>query len=220
MRHAADPPHRVRAIAITVTVTFLAGIAAIWEQPVRVLGPLLRHVPHPGHAVQHSLVLLVFGLLLTIPTWKMSGLRIGTIRQHWRAVLIVCGIPVLLTALVYPQLGERPFARAGAEMWLISPLAQDLVFMGFTYGILESAFPKYVHPRVPVRRALLIGAVAFAAWHLPNLFSAMSPAFLAFQLLYTSAGFVLTGLSRQWTGSMLYATLSHSGVNFIAWVAH
>jgi membrane protease YdiL (CAAX protease family) len=47
----------------------------------------------------------------------------------------------------------------------------------------------------------------------------MSPAFLAFQLLYTSAGFVLTGLSRQWTGSLLYATLSHSGVNFIAWVA-
>jgi membrane protease YdiL (CAAX protease family) len=207
----------LRTIAITIAVTILAVIAADWEQPVRVMG--LRHLPGLDHAGQHSLVLLAFGLLLTIPTWKRSGLRIGSIRKHWKAVLIVCGIPVLVTALVYPQLGERPFARAGAEMWLISPLAQDLVFMGFIYGILESSFPDYVHPRVPVRRGLLIGAVAFAAWHLPNLFSAMSPAFLAFQLLYTSAGFVLTGLSRQWTGSLLYATLSHSGVNCVVWLA-
>ena len=209
---------RAGTIAITLAVTIFAMIAATWEQPVRLLQPLLRHAPELGHAGQHSIVLLAFGLLLTLPTWKRSGLRIGNIGAHWKAVLIVCGVPVLATALVYPQLGEQPFARSDAEMWLISPLAQDLVFMGFIYGILEGAFPKYVHPRVPVRRALLLGALAFALWHLPNLFSSMSPAFVAFQLLYTSTGFVLTGLSRQWTGSLLYATLSHSGVNCVVWL--
>ena len=36
------------------------------------------------------------------------------------------------------------------------------------------------------------------------------------ELIHVSVGFVMTGLSRQWTGSMLYATLAHAAVNWIA----
>jgi membrane protease YdiL (CAAX protease family) len=104
-------------------------------------------------------------------------------------------------------------------MWLVSPLAQDLIFMGWLYGRLDRAFPAYVHEALRIRRAVPLGGAFFAAWHLQNLAGGMSSGFVAFQLAYTATGYVVTGLSRQWTGSMLYATASHSAVNFIAWWA-
>ena len=45
----------------------------------------------------------------------------------------------------------------------------------------------------------------------------MARAWASLQLLYSAAGLVLVGLSRQWTGSILYATLTHSAVNAVAW---
>ncbi len=217
---APEPAQRGTALALALAATVIAIVAVQWEWPVRTLGPALRQVLPLRHATLHSLVLLALGLALTLPAPRRQGLRIGSIRAHWKGVLLVCGLPVLLAALVYPQLHERPFAGASAEMWLLSPLAQDLVFMGFVYGRLEVAFPAYVLPRLRVRRALLAGAVCFATWHLPNLLSSMSTGWLVFQLGYTAAGFVLTGLSRQWTGSIAYVTLSHMAVNFVAWYAH
>jgi membrane protease YdiL (CAAX protease family) len=87
--------------------------------------------------------------------------------------------------------------------------------MGVIYGVLEPHFTRFVHPRVRIRWALPVGAAFFALWHVPNVF-ALSIGYTAFQLTYVFVGFVLTGLSRQWTGSMLYATLTHSAVNWIA----
>jgi membrane protease YdiL (CAAX protease family) len=165
-----------------------------------------------------SLVFLGFGLLLTLPTRERSGLRIGSIRAHWRGVLLVCGGSVLATALVYPQLPVRPWGDQPATMWLVSPLAQSLIFIGYLYGRLERAFPGPVHPRIPVARALLLTVTFFGFWHLPNGFS-MPAGYFVFQLFYTSALAVVPGLSRQWTGSILYAVLTHSAINFIAWYA-
>jgi len=132
-------------------------------------------------------------------------------------VLLVCGAPILLTALVYPNLAERPFAGASWSLWAISPVAQDLVFIGLLYGFLDTAFPGDVLPRIPLRRALVLTALFFALWHVPNLSSGMSAGYVAFQLGYAAVGVIVVGLSRQWTGSILYGTLTHTAINAIAW---
>ncbi len=165
-----------------------------------------------------SLLFLGLGLLLTLPTRKRSGLGPGSIGLHWKRVLLVCGGAVLATALVYPQLPTRPWANSSITMWLISPLAQSLFFIGYLYGRLEHAFPGYIHPRLPFTRALVLTVTFFAFWHLPNAFSLPFGYFL-FQLFYTSVLQMIPWLSRQWTGSIWYAVLTHSAINFIAWYA-
>lgn len=167
--------------------------------------------------VAWEFLLLLLGLVLVLPNPRRSGLCIGRLQGRAFHVLLVCGVPPILTALVYPQLPVRPFGRFGWEMWMVSPLAQDLVFLGFLYGRLEPLFPGAVHRKLPVHTVLPVAALFFAAWHLPNLLT-MAPEYVGFQLAYTWSGFVLTGLSRQWTGSLLYATVSHSAVNLIAWL--
>lgn len=165
-----------------------------------------------------SILFVAAGLLLTLPARQRSGLRVGRIREHWRGVLLVCGGAVLATAIVYPQLSVRPFGDQSAVMWTLSPIGQQLIFLGYLYGRLEQSFPGHVHPRVPLARALLLTVCFFALWHLPNFF-AMPVGYVLFQLFYTGVLAIVPGLSRQWTGSIYYALLTHAAVNFIAWYA-
>jgi membrane protease YdiL (CAAX protease family) len=215
---AESPAGRVLAIGVAIVVTALAWILPDIAPVTHAVRLLAEPVMRISMRTAHALVLLVLGLALCLPRRRRSGLRIGRIRQHWTGVLIVCALPVLLTALVYPQLPERPFANAGIAMWLISPLAQDLVFMGYLFGRFERSFPPRGNGTKP-GIALLLGALCFAAWHLQNLFADVSTSYVLFQMAYTAAGFMLTGLSRQWTGSLLYAAASHTLVNLVAALA-
>jgi membrane protease YdiL (CAAX protease family) len=165
-----------------------------------------------------SILFVAAGLLLTLPTRQRSGLCVGRIREHWRRVLLVCGGAVLATALVYPLLSVRPWGDASVTMWTLSPIGQQLIFLGYLYGRLEQSFPGHVHPRVPLSRALLLTVCFFALWHTPNFFS-LPAGYVLFQLFYTGVLAIIPGLSRQWTGSIYYAVLTHAAVNFIAWYA-
>jgi membrane protease YdiL (CAAX protease family) len=204
---------------LALVITFAARAIPGWFYLIRIWQVHLDVRGGISYETFHDLVLLVMGLTLALPTRSRSGLRIGRIRGNWRRVGLVCGLPLLLTAIIYPSLRERPFAAAGASMWLVSPLAQDLVFMGFLYGRLEPLFASNIHTRIPVRRALVVTAVYFALWHLPNFGVGVSVGFVTCQLIYTAVGFVVIGLSRQWTGSILYGTLTHSAINLVAWLA-
>ncbi len=159
---------------------------------------------------------LVFGLGLTLPAPRRSGLVVGRLREHWRGVLLVCGGPLALTALVYPLLDTGAFEGWSSSMWTISPLAQDLVFFGFVYRVLDAAWSGRVVARLPVEWPLFLTALIFAAWHIPN-FVAMPPGFVAFQLLYVLLGALVIGLARQWTGSLVYGWITHTAANAIAW---
>ena len=165
-----------------------------------------------------ELLTLGFAVLLICGSWKRSGLRIGSIGRHWRGVSVVCVIPVVLTAIVYPLLPERPFSGMTFHMWLTSPWHQDLVFAGYLYGRFEKVVPSYVHERIRIRWALVLAAFFFSAMHLPWFLHA-SPAYVGFMLAYTFLGTVLIGLACQWTGSILYGAITHMGVNLIAWAA-
>ena len=124
--------------------------------------------------------------------------------------------PVGLVAIVYPILPERPFAGRTFHMWLTSPLHQELVFAGYLYGRFEQLAPSYVHQKIRIRWALILAAIFFSAMHLPWFLYA-SVGYVLFMLTYTFVGMVVTGLARQWTGSLLYGAVAHMAVNLIAW---
>jgi membrane protease YdiL (CAAX protease family) len=216
---AVSPAGRLITLATGVVVTGLAIVLPHFDAPANAIRSVVSGIIAIDMRTARTLVLLALGLALTLPMRRRSGLRLGRFRQNRWRVLLVCGLPVLLTAIVYPLLPEHPFADAGIDMWLLSPLAQDLIFMGFLFGRLERSFPPRHPDAFRVSSALAAGAIFFAAWHVQNFFADVSAAYVVFQLAYTAAGFLLTGLSRQWTGSLLYATLSHSAVNLIAWLA-
>lgn len=207
---------RATWLAVALVVTLSARAIPNWNFLARVWKERLGGEDMLSYALFHDLVLLVLGACLALSSPRQSGLRLGALRDHWRGVLLVCGVPILLTAIVYPNLPSRPFAESNWSMWLISPLAQDLVFIGFLYGQLDRVFPSRVCERLPVSTALVLTALFFALWHVPN-FEGMSVGYVTFQLIYTAAGLVVVGLSRQWTGSIAYATITHSAINLIAW---
>lgn len=161
-------------------------------------------------------VLILLGLVLVLPAPRASGLCIGDIRKHWKGVLLVVGGPVLLTAIVYPNLPNQPFHNVDLTIWLTSPVAQDLIFGGVIYRLIRPHFSTRVHRKLPFEWALPVGGLFFAGWHLQN-FMSFSPGYVCFQLLYTWAAFTIVGLTRQWTGSLIYVTIAHMSGNFIAW---
>ncbi|HEX2094352.1 MAG TPA: CPBP family intramembrane glutamic endopeptidase, partial [Longimicrobiaceae bacterium] len=176
---------RGEALALALVVAIAAHAIPAWH----VFGRLWTEDALGFRAVPwrtfRYILFLLFGLLLTLPTRRRSGLVLGDIRSQWRRVLLVCGGPVLITALVYPLLPVRPFANAGFQMWAISPLAQSLVFIGYIYGRLDTVFSDFVHPRLPVRQSLVITAGLFALWHVPGFWS-LPAGYALFQLFYTS----------------------------------
>jgi membrane protease YdiL (CAAX protease family) len=210
-------PSRGTWLVLALVVTLAARAIPTWYVLERIWKHQLGGEARLSYALFHDLVLLTLGLGLALSAPSLSGLRVGAVREHWRGVLFVCSVPILLTAIVYPNLPERPFAERSWSMWAISPLAQDLVFMAFLYGQLERTFPGCVHPRMALSWALILTAMFFALWHVPDFFSDISGGYVAFQLIYTALGFVLVGLSRQWTRSVLYATITHAAVNAIVW---
>jgi len=200
------------ALAITLCASALPRwrvVTHLWLQDVGGL----RAIPWPWYS---DVVLLLLGLALVLPTRRRSGLQIGRLRKYRLRVLVTSLLVIGTVAAVYPNLPTRPWANTSAEMWILSPLAQDLIFVGYLYGRLLRAFPGHVHPAVPLDRSLCIVVAFFAFWHIPN-FLALPAGYVVFQLLYTSVGALVPGLTRQWTGSVLPVTFLHSATNFIAW---
>jgi membrane protease YdiL (CAAX protease family) len=175
--------------------------------------PALRE---SGFKHVYGLFHLAYGLLLVAGAPRRNGLCLGNIRSSWKGVALVCGGPVLATAIIYPLLPTRPWGGQSIHMWLTSPLAQEAVFTGYIYGGLERLFPGRTWRGLPFTRALLLTSVYFAAYHVPS-FLGLPGGYVAFQLCYTFVGCMIVGLARVWTGSILYGVLTHMAVNGIAW---
>lgn len=203
-------------LALALTVTLCASALPRWR--------VVRHLWSEGVWGLDLIpwywfskgVLLFLALLLVLPTLKRSGICIGEIRRYRLRVLLITLLVVSCVAAVYSRLPTQPFSGGSAGTWIISPVAQDLIFWGYLFGRLRLVFPGYVHSRLPVETALCITAFFFALWHTPN-FIALPAGFVAFQLFYTSVGGIVGGLTRQWTGSVLPVVFIHSATNFIAW---
>ena len=209
---------RLEALSLAAGLTVLAVAVPGSDAVASLYREFFRDVP--GFANHFSrfadVCLIAVGLILTLPAPRASGLCIGNIREHWRSVLLLTGIPVLGCAIVYPNLPERPFRGSDLSIWLTSPLAQDLIFGGVIYRLLRPHFSSYIHPRIKMEWVLPVGGLFFAAWHIQN-FAYFPAGYVVFQLVYTWAAYTFIGLTRQWTGSILYVNLAHMAGNFVPW---
>jgi len=215
---ARRPLTRAEALSLATALTILAIVLPWSTLVLELYTQFFNKVPWlEGHQSRFAdLYLILVGLMLTLPVPRESGLRIGNIREHWKGVLLLTAGPVLLCALVYPRLPEQPFRNSDVSIWLTSPLAQDLMFGGVIYRILRPHFSSYIHPRVKMEWVLPVGGLFFAGWHAQN-FVSFSREYVLFQMLYTWAAFTFVGLTRQWTGSILYVNLAHMAGNFVPW---
>ncbi len=204
----------VKWICLAIIIT--CGSFAI---PYKITVITWQFLPDLGRGNYFYIFSLLYGLMLISRSSERSGICIGNIRKRYKSVLLACGLPIVLTLIVYPFLKTRPFSGAPIGMWLISPLAEDLVFLGYLYGRFDKVKPINIHRRIPIRMAVVIGGIFFSASHATNLFT-MNPGYVIFQMLYTFSFFMFWGLSRQWTGSIAYGTISHMVVNYIAWVVN
>lgn len=161
-------------------------------------------------------VTAVVPLLLCISAPSRSGLKLGTWKSQAKKVVAVGVLPIVLTAIVYP-FTSRPFTGGPVGTWLISPAAQDLLFTGYLYGLLDVTFPGTISKRVRVHKAVLLTAAFFCLWHVPN-FQTIMVSYVVFQLVYVFIGGAWILLARQLTGSMLPGIVVHMAINFLAWI--
>jgi len=158
---------------------------------------------------------LLFSVVLIAHDPAGYGLRVGDIRRQWKWVVPLCIVPLVLTWIVYPRLPVRPFTGDPMATWLISPLAQDMLFAGYFYRQFEKTFPGTVSKSLPFHKTILVTAAYFSVWHAVGLLYGAG-SFVYFQMVYTFFGACLMGAIRQYTDSFIYITAVHIGANFIA----
>lgn len=184
---------------------------------------LYKRLGENGYGTLFDAVSLAMPLLLCMGSPRRCGLRLGHWRGHAWKVIGVCAVPVALAAIyvvaarMYDQAAAMPFRGDRIGVWLISPLAQDLLFTGFLYALFDDAFSGFVHRRCKVRIAVLVTALFFGLWHAPNYFY-MSAGYVSFQLVYTMVGGAWVLLARQLTGSIVPGVLVHMVCNFLSWM--
>lgn len=169
-----------------------------------------------GYANLYDAITGILPLILCCAAPARSGLTLGRWRGQTLQVLAICLVPIALTAIFY-RFTSQPFSGGAVGVWLISPAAQDLLFSGYLYGLIDSAFPGPIHGRVRLNKAIFLTAAFFALWHVPN-FWGLPASYVSFQLLYTLLGGAWMLLTRQLTGSILPGLGTHMACNFLAWL--
>jgi membrane protease YdiL (CAAX protease family) len=199
---------RVAAITLTGLIAFQV-LPDFWYDAGR---PLWRFIPVEYRGIGSYALL---GLALTIWSPSAFGLRLA---HTWRRRRFV--LAVTLIALVPMAVGmlfiRNPFYGGSPSFYLLTPLAEELLFRGFCHAVLADAFPQrlYVN-RVAVSAAALLSGLAFGLWHLGGL--RLPPTdFIWLQLGYTTVGGVLMGILRDRTGSIWPAWAIHVAVNIMA----
>ncbi len=211
----SSSPRLREALILSVALVIASKAVPTWLTKRYVLSWLGDSVKQLGTQNIVDLVGLILWLGLCFAAARRSGLSFGKWRGHTTKTLGVCALPIVATAIIYP-LTSSPFTGDRIGVWLISPAAQELLFTGYIYGLLQKVSPGPLFRRLPVQKAAWLTATLFALWHLPN-FQNLGAGYVWFQLAYTFAGMVWMLLARHWTGSILPAVVTHMAVNFIAW---
>lgn len=218
--HFEEPPPLFRVFAVLVSCMLLAaflhvGVESLVERTV------LHFSPKPGYLPGALLKLFVAGALCFL-TLRTSGLGLGDRlgwQRHWKAILVLCVIPPLVSLAVYPNFTSRPFYGASSGFWLLLPLAEELLFTGFIYGQMTTVFGKPSQSwQGAFGSAPLITASLFSIYHWSDLrfsdgASIFGFSYASLQMIYALFSSLLMMNIRRWTDSIWPAVLSHIAVN-------
>jgi len=161
---------------------------------------------------------LGFGIVLVATSPTRSGITLGT-KQHRTKAVAIC-VLVIGSVLAYRYLLDGDAFdtwNTRWSIWAISPIAQELVFSGFILGLLVVHFPQWWHKSIPISWAVVMSALLFGMWHfIPDfIFEGRELDYILFRLAYTAGGWTLYAMTRLWTGTIIYAAIMHTAVNFI-----
>lgn len=201
----ARPARRVAAIVLTAAMTF-HWIPVHWWHHV---GHLFGRLPEPWPYRLSSLSLAV---LLTIWAPRTFGLIWARTWTAHRMVTIVGGgmVAVAIVGMLFIRV---PFYGGSSAIFLCVPLAEELLFRGFLFAVLDDAFPrKWSFGRLRLSIAIVVTAFAFGLWHLGGL-RMPTDGFIMFQVIYATIAGLLLAIMRENTGSIWAPWVVHFVVN-------
>ncbi|MCP4250428.1 MAG: CPBP family intramembrane metalloprotease [bacterium] len=191
---------RVVALLTTVGLTF-SWIQAYWYHYTK---RLFAALPDPWN---YRLSMLVFALVLTSACPTASGIHwVDTWRR--RRTVVVIGGGMILVSVGVMLFNRLPFYGRSPAIYLCVPLYEELIFRGFVFAVIADAFPRVWRlGRVQVSTATVLTAIAFGLSHMGGLWS--TPAFMIFQVFYTSVAGLFFAIMRERTGSVWAPLLVH-----------
>jgi hypothetical protein len=213
-----EPPAQWRVVLTLLVCVLLAGFLQIACEKASD-NFVLRALGDDPLAL--SLLKLIFAFLLCLFTFQSSGLTFGGKagwRRHWLAVFFFFVLPLVLCAILYPLLGGKPAPGHGKLLafWLVTPVAEQLLFSGFIYGQMQAVFGK---PSQAVAGAFsaapIVTAFLFALYFWPELRNAneSGSALLHMILAFIYSAWILN--LRRWTASVWLCVLNHVLMNVL-----
>jgi membrane protease YdiL (CAAX protease family) len=222
---AIQPPHRLWLTlrVILVLIGFCIMFALVDDAYVRFASA--QFPPVDGSTGLATLWGVVSRLHVAIPAlmlilWKprLFGFQMGSIRRHWRLLLIMlvvnCGV---IAAYLWLAGGGTPYS--GNE-WLITevvtvPLVEEAMWRGIVFSAVLLALRKFHTESTSNTLTVWLVGIAFGLLHFRNAFFGVPIEFAAVQTLNAIVWGVMYGYARAKTKSVYPAMFLHAAMNLV-----
>jgi membrane protease YdiL (CAAX protease family) len=159
------------------------------------------------------LLLLFCGIALCAFHPKAMGVRLGRIRESLGFIALVAALAWALTAIGVLLVPDHPFQDAPPGMYLLTPVAEELIFRGFAYTALLWAF-RGKTTRYGMSYAVLGSGLLFGLWHI-SMAGTVTWGWVWLQAAYTTLAGIMLGVVRERTNSVVPCVAAHMGSNYI-----
>jgi len=163
------------------------------------------------YAPSISIPWLLISVIPVLIVWKDSGLTFDIkeyIKNRSKIVFLV--ILVLIGLLIFVVLGITKYFHAvnyPIIFFLITPIAEELLFRGFIYGQTE---------RLKIGSPVIISSLLFGLHHFQYFNYHLTP-FAVFQIVYTLILGLMLGNMRKNTKNIYLGILVHILINYISY---
>jgi hypothetical protein len=201
----------VFVVAVVATVA-LAILNVHWFEA-------LDGLVHPQGEIQRALLFSSWLVLISLPFAirrpDAVGLRLGSLAQHWRAVVMAAAAAAAATAAVLVLVGGTPYDDASPVVEvLIVPVSEELFFRGVLLATLLTVLRRFHPPALATVLAVLIDGFAFGLGHFANAL-VLPMAFVVQQATFASVLGVICAAVAVRTRSLYGAILVHAAVNAV-----
>lgn len=161
-------------------------------------------------------VLVVLALALLRPRWL--GLQAGEMRSHWRLVLSIVAINLLVVAVfLLLSGGGTPYS---GNQWLFTeivtvPLIEELFWRGLVFSALCALLQKSLGKNRGLTLTVWLSGIAFGLMHAGNALAGVPLQFVAVQTLNAVIWGVAYGYLRAKTDSVYPSILAHAAMNLV-----
>lgn len=162
------------------------------------------------------LLIVMIPLVLLRP--QLLGFQVGSIREHWRMLLIMllanCGI---IAAYLWLTRSTTPYS---GNQWLLTevvtvPVVEETFWRGIVFSVLLLALRRFHPENTSNHLAVWLSGVAFGVLHAANMLAGVPVLFAAIQALNAAIWGIVYGYARARTGSVYPPMLLHAAMNLV-----